>query len=69
MDDFTRILIEIGVDVEDHVQEILKLVGCVREQNTIPHTKLPSKRMSEIPFIKKMNSGRIRSRADNRSEK
>ena len=29
-----------------------------------PIRKLPSKRMSEIPFIKKMNSGRIRSRAD-----
>ena len=56
-------------DVEDHVQKILKLVGCVREQYTISHTELPSKRMSEILFIKKMNSGRIRSRAENRSEK
>lgn len=44
-------------------------MGCVWEQNTIPHTKLPSKRMSEITFIKKMNSGRIRSRVENRCEK
>ena len=56
-------------DVEDHVQKILQLVGCVREQNTIPHTKLPSKGMSEIPFIKKTNSGRIRFRAEKRSKK
>ena len=55
-------------DVEDHVQKILKLEGCVRKQNTIPHTKLSSKRMSEIPFIKKTNSGRIRFRAENRTE-
>ena len=34
-----------------------------------PIQKLPSKRRSEFLFIKKMNSGRIRSRAENRSEK
>ena len=44
-------------DVEDHVQKILRLVGCVWEQYTISHTKLPSKRMSEIPFIKKDEFG------------
>ena len=51
------------------LEKTLKFVGCVWEQNTIPHTKPRSKRISEITFIKKMNSGRIRSRAENRSEK
>ena len=58
-----------GAMVKIMLEKTFKLVGCVWEQNTITHTKLPSKRMYEIPFIKEMNSGRIRSRAENRSEK
>ena len=58
-----------GAMVKIIFEKTSKLVGCVWEQNTIPHTKPPSKRMSEIAFIKKMNSGRIRSRAENGSEK
>ena len=51
------------------LEKTSKLAGCVWEQNTIPDTKLPLKGMSEILFIKKMNSGRIRFRTENRSEK
>ena len=58
-----------SVMVKIILEKTLKLVGRVWEQNTIPHTKLPSKGMSEILFIKKMNLGRIRFRAENRSEK
>ena len=58
-----------GAMVKIILEKTLKLVGSIWEHDTIPHTKLPSKRMSEIPFITKMNSGRIRSRAENRSEK
>ena len=59
-----------GATVKFVLQEYFQYYWDVFENKTQhPIRKLPSKRMSEIPFIKKMNSGRIRSRAESRSKK
>ena len=62
-----------GNAVEHMVRERIEGVEffAVHTENKTQHPirKLPSKRMSEIPFIKKMNSNRIRFRAENRSKR